>query len=139
MSSRWCIHSHYFGQAKTEVHQNNKQFHAVCVLGMWRFMTVHLKSDFDEPFLFKLMNIKHKHYVGWPCVPFFSRTHPCQDFYIALIQVPRESLENTRTDIIHRSVCTRKQSRIREILGNIEILVRKNGTYGGHTTLYLNV
>ncbi len=48
---------------------------------------------------------------------------PGQDFYIALIQSTSRAFRK-HTDVINRSVCTRKQSQILDILGNIEILAR---------------
>ncbi len=62
--------------------------------------------------------------IGWPYVPFSQDVSWPGFLYCFDSKYLEMRFENIRNRVIHRSVCTRKQSQILDILGNIEILAR---------------
>ncbi len=62
--------------------------------------------------------------LGWPYVPFSQDASWPGFLYCFDSKYLEMRFENIRNRVIHRSVCTRKQSQILDILGNTEILAR---------------
>ncbi len=70
------------------------------------------------------MKILSSFTLGWPYVPFSQDASWPGFLYCFDSKYLEMRFENIRNRVIHRSVCTRKQSQILDILGNIEILAR---------------
>ncbi len=75
--------------------------------------------------------------LGWPYVPFSQDASWPGFLYCFDSKYLEMRFENIRNRVIHRSVCTRKQSQILDILGYIEILARtRPGKMARMVTLY---